>query len=74
MDMQDHAIFRVWIHSLYPKREKSFGLSWNRTQVLLHHKQPLWPLDHGSLGTLGLHNLEDVIFVLFLCFVLELWF
>ena len=54
MDMQDHSIYRVWIHfiptSLYPRREKTFGLSWNLTQVLLLHKQPLWPLDHGSSG------------------------
>ena len=28
--------------------KKPFGLSWNRTQVLLLHKQPLLPLDHGS--------------------------
>ena len=33
MDTQDHAIYRVWIQfiptSLYPRREKTFGLSWN---------------------------------------------
>ena len=54
MDTQDQAIYGVWIHfipaSLYPKREKTFGLSWNLTQVLLLHKQLLWPLDHGSSG------------------------
>ena len=45
IDTQDHAIYRVWIHfiptSLYPRREKTFGLSWNQTQVLLLCKQPL---------------------------------
>ena len=45
MDTQDHTLYRVWIHfiptSLYPMREKTVGLSWNRTQVLLYHKQPL---------------------------------
>ena len=35
------------------EREKTFGLSWNWTQVLLLHKQPLWPLDHGSSGNHG---------------------
>ena len=57
MEMQDHVIYRDWIHfiptSLYPRREeKHFGLSWNWTKVLLLHKQPLWPLDHGSSGKL----------------------
>ena len=37
--------FCVWIHfvptSLYPRRWKTFGLSWNWTQALLLHKQPL---------------------------------
>ena len=55
MDTQDNAIYCVWIHfipiSLYPRREKTFGLSWNQTQVHLFHKQPLWPLDHGSSGS-----------------------
>ena len=55
MDTQDHAIFRVWIHfiptSLYLWRGKTFGLSWNQTQVLLLHKQPLWPIEHGSSAT-----------------------
>ena len=45
MDTQDHAIYRVWIHfvstSLYPRRRKTFGLSWNQTQILLLHKWPL---------------------------------
>ena len=44
-DTLDYAIYRVWIHfiptSLFPRREKTFGLSWNRTQVLLLHKRPL---------------------------------
>ena len=56
MDMCIHAINCVWIHfmptSLYPTREeKPFGLRWSQTQVLLLHKQPLLPLDHGSSGT-----------------------
>ena len=33
MDMQDHTINRLWIHfvptSLYLRRRKTFGLSWN---------------------------------------------
>ena len=45
MDMQDHAIYHVWIHfiptSLYRGEKKPFGLSWNQTQVLLLHKRPL---------------------------------
>ena len=32
------------------EEKKTFGLSWKQTQVLLLHKQPLWPLDHGSSG------------------------
>ena len=54
MDTQDHALYHVWIHfiptSLYSRREKTFDLSWYRTQVLLLHKQPLWPLGHSSSG------------------------
>ena len=44
--LEERVIHRVWIHfiptSLYPRRRKTFGLSWNRTQVLLLyvHKQP----------------------------------
>ena len=45
LDTQDHAIYRVWIHfvptPLYPRRRKTFGLSWNQTQVHLLHKQGL---------------------------------
>ena len=37
------------------ERRKTFGLSWNRTQVLLLCKWPLWPLDHGSSG----RNVQD---------------
>ena len=66
MDTQDHVIRHVWIHfiptSLYPRRRKTFGLSWNRTQVLLLHMQPLWPLDHGSSGILkacSIFKLDD---------------
>ena len=67
MDTQDHAIYRVWIHvnptSVYPRREKTLGLSWNWTQVLLLHKQLLrttrpWLLGRGSSGSLiGIHRL-----------------
>ena len=59
MDTQDHAIYHVWVHfiptSFYQRGEKTFGLSWNWTQVFLLHKQPLWPLDHGSWGNFALN-------------------
>ena len=62
MDTQDQAIYCVWIHfiptSLYSRREQTFSLSWNRTQVLLLYKQPLRPLDHGSFGMKILVNLN----------------
>ena len=54
--MQDNVIHHVWIHfiptSLYPRRRKTFGWSWNQTQaLLLHvHKRPLYSLDLGSSG------------------------
>ena len=57
MDTQDHAIYHVWIHfiptTLYLRRE----MSCNRTQVLLLHKRPLKPLDHGSSGIVLLNFL-----------------
>ena len=56
MDTQDYTIHCDWIHfiptSLYLRREKTFGLSWNRIQVLLLNKQPLRQLDHGSSSLL----------------------
>ena len=43
MDTQDHAIFCVWIYFIPTpeERRKTFGLSWNRTQILLLQKRPL---------------------------------
>ena len=55
MDMQDQAIYRVWIHFfptyLYPRREEKH-LVWAgiELQVLLLYKRQLKPLDHGSCG------------------------
>ena len=34
--------------------EKPFGLSWNQTQVLLPHRQPLQPVDHASFDRMRL--------------------
>ena len=54
MDMQDQAIYRVWIHLIFlsPMHEEKnhLVLSWNQTQVLLLHKQPLQPPDDVSSG------------------------
>ena len=33
-----------------PTRKKTFGKIWNRTCVLLHHKQQLQPIDHRRLS------------------------
>ena len=40
MDTQDYTIYHVWIHTYsyllcLRREEKTFGLSWNQTQVLL---------------------------------------
>ena len=44
MDELDHAIYRAWIHFFkHPdiRAEILFGLTWNRTKVLLLHKRTL---------------------------------
>ena len=57
---RNYFLFSTWIHNLlgldpfysylliHEERRKTFGLSWNRTQFLLLHKRPLYPLDNVS--------------------------
>ena len=46
----DPFIFRT----SYAEKRKPFGLSWNQTQVLLPHRQPLQPVDHASFDRMRL--------------------
>ena len=50
---RSHNLSRLdpfYSYLLIPKERKHIWFELDRTQVLLLHKQPLWPLDHGSSG------------------------